>query len=232
MPLTELPIVERLTLARVTKVPEWHPEHARFEPFPVHAWVVRHPEGAILFDTGIGDSNAAINDWYAPEIVRLDAALARLRITPRDIVTVVLSHMHYDHCGQQQALDAPLFVQAAEHEEAQHPGYTVPEWSNISAHRLRVVDGDEEIADGIHLLATPGHTPGHQSMLIEAEAGRIVLGAQCAFSASEVRSGEPSPTNLHGESWGDAARDSLERVRALAPATVQLSHDTEVVRLS
>ena len=39
--------IERLTLARVTAVPDWHPEHATFEPFPVHAWVVRHRDGVI-----------------------------------------------------------------------------------------------------------------------------------------------------------------------------------------
>lgn len=78
MPPAELPVVERLTLARITKVPEWHPEHATFEPFPVHAWVVRHPDGPILFDTGIGYSNTAIDTWYAPEIVRLDSEVVRL----------------------------------------------------------------------------------------------------------------------------------------------------------
>src|ERR1019366_4230265 len=50
VPLSKLPPVERLTLATVTSVPEWHPEHDTFTPFPVHAWVIRHPDGAILVE--------------------------------------------------------------------------------------------------------------------------------------------------------------------------------------
>lgn len=49
-----LPAVERLVLGTIGTVPEWHPEHATFKPFPVHAWLVRHPDGLILVDTGVG----------------------------------------------------------------------------------------------------------------------------------------------------------------------------------
>ena len=140
---------------------------------------------------------------------------------------MVLSHLHFDHCGQQAALDAPVYVQTVEHEAAQAEGYTVPEWAAIPAHRLRLVDGDEEIADGVILLATPGHTPGHQSVLIEAGTHRVVLAAQCAFTGTELRSGEPSPTNLHDETWAEPARRSLQRLRDLAPVTCHLSHDPD-----
>jgi glyoxylase-like metal-dependent hydrolase (beta-lactamase superfamily II) len=230
--LRELPRIERVILAHVTKLPEWHPEHAGFEPFPVHGWVIRHPDGVILVDTGIGDGNDAIDDWYRPHVVSIDAALASLQLAPRDVTAVVLSHLHFDHCGQQRLLEAPVFVQRTEHHEAQRPRYTVAEWAEIAPTRLRLVDGDEEIADGVQLVATPGHTPGHQAVVIEARAGRVVLGAQCAFRAQEVSTGEPASTNLHDESWRDAARESLARLRRLGPATVQLSHDPAIVRLS
>jgi hypothetical protein len=69
-------------------------------------------------------------------------------------------------------------------------------------------------------------------VVIEARTGRVVLGAQCAFRAQEVSTGEPASTNLHDESWRDAARESLARLRRLGPATVQLSHDPTIVRLS
>ena len=232
MPLPELPGIERLTLAHVTKVPDWHPEHARFEPFPVHAWVVRHPDGVILVDTGIGADDDAINDWYHPQVVPIEEALAAVQLAPSDITAVVLSHLHFDHCGQQRLLAAPVFVQQAEHDEAQRPRYTIARWAEITPTRLRLVAGDEEIADGVQLVATPGHTPGHQAVVIEARAGRVVLGAQCALRAHEVSTGEPADTNLHDESWRDAARESLHRVRRLAPAIVHLSHDPTIVHLS
>lgn len=227
-----LPSIERLTLARVTAVPTWHPEHATFAPFPVHAWVVRHPDGVILVDTGIGTDNVAIDQWYRPEVISLHDALASVRLEPTDITAVVLSHLHFDHCGQQRMLDAQVFVQATEHKEAQRPGYTVGEWAAIAAGKLRLVHGDEEILEGVRLVATPGHTPGHQSVVIETPEGRVVMAAQSAFRASELLSGEPAPTNLHDESWREAARDSLTRILELAPATAHLSHDSQIVHLS
>ena len=148
-----------------------------------------------------------------------------------DVAAVVLSHLHFDHCGQQRLVDAPVFVQTAEHAEAQRPRYTIAEWAAVPPHRLRLVDGDEEIAEGVHLVATPGHTPGHQSVVIDAREGRLVLGAQCAFRATEIHTGEPAPTNLHDESWRDAARESLARLRALGPTTVHLSHDPTIVHV-
>jgi N-acyl homoserine lactone hydrolase len=227
--LSALPEIERLVLARVTSVPDWHPEHESFQPFPVHAWVVRHPAGAILVDTGIGEGNEMIDEWYAPEITPLGEALASIGLEAAAISAVVLSHLHFDHCGQQRLLDAPVFVQATEHRDAERPRYTVPEWAAIPAPRLRQVDGDEEIAEGVRLVATPGHTPGHQSVVIEAGNGRAVLGAQCAFRASEVRSGEPAETNLHDASWRAVARDSLARLRSIRPAFFHLSHDPEII---
>jgi N-acyl homoserine lactone hydrolase len=226
-----MPRVERLTLAVVTAVPEWHPERTTFEPFPVHAWVIRHPDGVLLVDTGIGAGNPAIDEWSRPRVTPLIEALAGLGLGPADIEGIVLSHLHFDHCGQQAMLDAPVYLPAVEREAAEAPQYTIPAWSAISRHRSRLVDGDEEVLDGVRLLSTPGHTPGHQYVVIEAGGERVVLAAQCAFRANELRSGEPGPTNLHDDSWEDTARRSLERIRSLTPTAVHLSHDPEIVTL-
>jgi N-acyl homoserine lactone hydrolase len=222
--------VERLPLARVTRLPEWHPEAATFEPFPVHGWVVRHPEGVIVVDTGIGRGHPAIEEWYGPEVVAIEDALRSVGVNAGDVMAVVLSHLHFDHCGQHAALDAPVYVQADEHAVAQQPQYTVAEWADIPAGRLRLVVGEHEVADGVRTIATPGHTPGHQSVVVETDAGRVVLGGQCAFRAGELRSGIPAKTNLHDAAWAGAARNSLAKVRGLAPVAVHLSHDPEVVR--
>lgn len=226
-----MPAIERLTVARVNQVPEWHPEHHTFEPFPVHAWVVRHPDGVILVDTGIGEGNDAIDRWYQPDVVPLGDALSSVELDTGDVAAVVLTHLHFDHCGQQRLLGAPVFVRAAEHREAQGPRYTVPEWAHVPRPRLRLVDADEEIADGVRLVATPGHTPGHQSVVIDGGGRRTILGGQCAFRAREVHTGEPDATNLHDETWRDAARESLARLRGLGPAELQLSHDPQTIHL-
>ena len=156
MPLSKLPTIDRLMLATVTSVPEWHPERETFTPFPVHAWVIRHPEGAILVDTGIGLGNGVIDEWYHPQSTPLTAALDAVGLAPSEIAAVVISHMHFDHCGQQGTLSAPTYVQAVEYEASKAPGYTVPDWADIPKDRLRLVYGDVEIANGIrdrHVLS-------------------------------------------------------------------------------
>jgi N-acyl homoserine lactone hydrolase len=231
VPLSKQPAINRLMLATVTSVPKWHPEHETFTPFRVYAWVIRHPEGAILVDTGIGLGNGAIDGWYHPLATSLSTALDGAGLAPSEIVAVVISHMHFDHCGQQNTLSAPTYVQAVEFEAAKTPGYTVPDWADIPNDRLRLVHGDEEIADGIRLISTPGHTPGHQSVVIEAEDERVVIAAQCAYRAEELRTGQPASSNLHDEFWADEALNSLQRLRALAPLTAHFSHDPEIVTL-
>lgn len=229
MPLTVMPGVERLLLAVVEAVPEWHPERATFQPFPVYAWLVRHPDGPILVDSGIGIGHALIEEWYRPRVTAIGDALGAVGVDATDVVALILSHLHFDHCGQTAALACPVYVQASEREAARAVGYTVPEWAEIPVDRLRVVDGDAEIAEGVRLLATPGHTPGHQSVLIEAGPQRVVLAAQCAFAAAELRSGVPAAANLHDETWDGPARDSLRLIRSLAPVTCHLSHDPDAV---
>lgn len=162
--------------------------------------------------------------WYAhaPTVVALDDALASVGLRFRDVSAVVLSHLHFDHCGQQRLLGCPVFVQAVEHREVQRPRYTIPEWAAISGARLRLVDGDATIADGVHLIATPGHRPGHQSVLVQAGEHR----------GDELRTGEPAQSNLHDDAWRDAARASLNRIRVLRPDAVQLSHDPDIVQLA
>lgn len=231
MPLATLPAIDRLTLAVVEAVPEEHPDHATLAPFPVHAWLVHHPDGAVLVDTGIGPGHPLIDAWYRPRVTPLADALATVDAEPGDVTAVVLSHLHFDHCGQQAALAAPVHVQADEHAAASAEDYTIPEWAAIPATRLRLVHGDEEIAPGLRLLATPGHTPGHQSVVVEAADGRVVLAAQCAFRAEEVRTGVLRPGNAFDPSWEAAAAESLARVRALGPASCQLSHDPAPVAL-
>ena len=98
--LSTLPQIDRLVLATVTTVPEWHPQHDTFEPFPVHAWLIRHPDGAILVDTGVGVGNQVIDEWYHPRCTSLLDALAGVGVAPSDISAVVMSHLHFDHCGQ------------------------------------------------------------------------------------------------------------------------------------
>ena len=207
-------------------MPEWHPQHGSFQPFPVFVWVIRHPELTVLVDTGIGTGDELIDDWYQPTVTPLADALASADLQVTDIDAVVVSHLHFDHCGQQRDVPAPVWVQQSELDTAAaQPRYTIAAWADIGTERCRAVDGGHRLVAGIDLVPTPGHTPGHQSVVVETVEGTVVLGGQCAFTHDELASGEPAPTNLHGPDWRDPARSSLERITSLAPLEVLLSHD-------
>ena len=80
----------------------------------------------------------------------------------RDVVAVVNSHLHFDHCGQNDVFHrrrVPIYVQAAETEMAQTFGYTVPEWAAIPEDALRTVHGDEVLADVVRYRERGYHYP-------------------------------------------------------------------------
>ena len=218
--------VDRVLLAEV-EFPEWHPRRSDGS-CPVYGYAVRHPDGVILFDTGVGNGNALIDELYRPRVVPVDEALHRIGIDERDVVAIVNSHLHFDHCGQNNFFHdsgVPIYAQAGEIEAAQVFGYTVPEWAAIPERSLRVAHGDEVLADGISLVETIGHTPGHQALMVETDDGRVILGGQCVYCTDELTARRVAADNVHDESFVEAARQSLERVVAFAPRSVLLAHD-------
>ncbi len=138
--LVSLPRIDVLSLARITAVPEFHPEHDTFSSFPVHGFVVHHPDGAIVVDTGIGVGNSVIDGLYPHESASLVEELHRCGVDERDVQLIVNSHLHFDHCGQNNALACPVMVQEAEVTAAHQPHYTVDEWAAArSVARLRAL---------------------------------------------------------------------------------------------
>jgi glyoxylase-like metal-dependent hydrolase (beta-lactamase superfamily II) len=218
--------IERLLLAEVA-LPEWHPRSAD-GICRVFGYAIRHPDGVILFDTGVGLGSSFIDDLYRPQVVPVEEALARHGIDERDVVAVVNSHLHFDHCGQNDVFHrhrVPIYVQAAETQAARQFGYTVPEWAAIPEATLRTVHGDEVLADGVTLVQTVGHTPGHQSLVVETVDGRVVVGGQCAYDTDEFRNHRVATDNVHDESFVEAGQASLERIIGLGPRQVLLAHD-------
>jgi hypothetical protein len=116
MSLAEMPGVERMLLAVVEAVPEWHPVYATFEPFPVFGWVVRHPDGPIVVDTGVGIGNAAIDGWYQPRVTPLVDALTGVEVDPRDVAAG-------GWCSRASVCAGPL---SCEREHRRRPTCTAP----------------------------------------------------------------------------------------------------------
>ena len=92
------------------------------------------------------------------------------------------THLHFDHCGGNRLFPGlPIYVQRLEREAARVPGYTIPEWVEFEGARYVELDGAAEIVPGVRVVRTPGHTPGHQSVLVETEDGLVVVAGDVAY---------------------------------------------------
>jgi N-acyl homoserine lactone hydrolase len=232
MALRTMPRIERLHLADLV-LPDWHPAAQHDQRAVVFGFLIDHPDGAIVVDTGVGRSHAFIDEMYAPTVVDLDQALVKVGIEPKSVVAVVNSHLHFDHCGQNPmyyGTDVPVFVQAEEVEAARDRTYTVSEWAKVPNQQLRSVRGDEVIAEGVRLLSTPGHTRGHQSVVVEADDQVVVIAAQCVWDIQEFINEEASQANVDAEELRDAAAASIRRLKSLDPVVAYFSHHRQVYR--
>jgi N-acyl homoserine lactone hydrolase len=228
VPLSQMPRIERLDLARV-ELPANHPAAELGPSVNVYGFLIDHPDGVILVDTGVGFGNKFIDDLYRPSRTEVGGLLTRLGIELDQVVAVVNSHLHFDHCGQNPALfggAATFYAQAAEIETVEGDSfYTDASWALAPLAQRRLIHGDQRIADGVTILATPGHTAGHQSVLIEAADRRVVIGAQVVWHRDEFESEVASGANVDPiPELQAAAVESIRRLKSLEPEVVHFSH--------
>jgi len=135
-------------------------------------FAIRRPNGrVILVDAGIGPIDSPAASW-APVPGRLPAELADAGIDRDDVETVVLTHVHTDHVGWAVTGGTPYFRNARYLLQSADLSVNPPVSSAVlaplrEAGQLDVLDGDSRLAPGIEIIATPGHTPGHQSVLVQ-----------------------------------------------------------------
>jgi glyoxylase-like metal-dependent hydrolase (beta-lactamase superfamily II) len=212
--------IKRLHLARLTAPGgggEW----------PVHGFVVTHPGGAVLVDTGVGGPDKVLNDWRVVNRSVADA-LAELDMTPGDIGLVINTHLHFDHCGQNSVFKhAPIYVQRAELDRAQRESPALCDWFGFMDARFELLDGDAEILPGLSVITTPGHTVGHQCVVAGNPVPELLIGDAAytphlyrADTADDLPPGQASDP----VSW----QDSIQRIRSVARARVHFCHHTDV----
>jgi glyoxylase-like metal-dependent hydrolase (beta-lactamase superfamily II) len=207
--------------------PDGHPLAGRTGR--VLGFAVRHDDGVLLFDTGVGTGDAEVEQYYRPRVTLLDDALRVHDIAAGDVTAIANSHLHFDHCGANTRFPGlTAYVQGAELEAARGPDYTVPGWVGFDALRFVELEGDTEteIAPGVVALPTPGHTPGHQSLVVATAAGPVVLAGQAVYSAAEWKgSTDPADSGVPGAPDVLAYSESVHRLRRIDPIRVHFAHD-------
>ncbi len=197
----------------------------------VLGYVARTPAGVLLLDTGIGAADPETTDWYRPRAIPVQRALATVGLTVRDVDLVVNCHLHFDHVGGNPAFPGtPIHCQRTELETARAGGYTFPELVDFEGATWELLDGEAEVAPGVHVIPTPGHVAGHQSVVVECSDGSLVLAGQAHDTASAWSSdvlaarardlGHSDPLPLPSP-W-------LERILAFDPRRVVFAHDAAV----
>jgi glyoxylase-like metal-dependent hydrolase (beta-lactamase superfamily II) len=173
--------------------------------------LVEHDVGLVLIDNGAGNKeDAKFHEIYAVENAgeggrtRLEAGIRSLGFRPEDVAIVIDTHLHFDHAGGNTYRDdggavrlafpnARYVVQAGEYHYATHtnertaasyfPHNFVPV---AEAGRYDFVEGEREIVAGITVVPTPGHTPHHQSVLIDGGGERACYFADVAPTSAHL----------------------------------------------
>jgi N-acyl homoserine lactone hydrolase len=197
--------------------------------WPVHGFLVTYPGGAVLVDSGAGGPAEWLSDWRVVNRSVADA-LDDHGLTPGDIGLVINTHLHFDHCGQNAVFKhASFYVQRAELDRARRESSQLADWFDFMNARFELLDGDTEILPGLSVLATPGHTAGHQSVLVTTGNGTEVLIGDAAYKPRQYLSPEEGDLPEGQASDVPKWRQSVGRVHAVRPDRVHFCHDTEII---
>ncbi len=213
---------------------------------PVPAYLVVHPKGMLVFDSGlhvdtqsdpvahVGEGLARYHGFDVHPGEEIAARLAAIDVDPATVGLVVNSHLHFDHAGGNAQLpEADVLVQrreweAAHRDGAERRGYVTTEYD--TGQRVRLVDGEHDVfGDGsVVCVPTYGHTPGHHSLRVRTAAGEFVLcGDACYLRESLERLHLPGVIADR-----DAALRSFQVLRDLQArgARIMFGHDAEFWR--
>ncbi len=157
-------------------VPKYYgkPYKARLKPLYIETGDHR-----IIVDTGVGELPEKWSRIYGVEKeTDLIRSLKTMDLSPEDITMVVNTHLHFDHTGYNRLFSNA--IQIAHEDEIRYSAY--PDrfqaggylQENIRGIKWKGVNGETEVAPGVTIIPTPGHTPGHISVLVELENEVVV----------------------------------------------------------
>jgi N-acyl homoserine lactone hydrolase len=226
-----------------------HADMASYDPFdpkvgtPIYSpnffYLIRHPKGNVLFDTGIRsnylDDASSVNSMeieFLPEH-HTDAQLAAVGVSPKDIEQVVMSHLHWDHAGGLEFLPhADVYVNRRELEFAFAPAVYQAVYYDQRDFDLplnwKQLDGEHDLfGDGnLVIFPTPGHTPGHQILLVRLGGGAIMLLSDAAFQIEKMRA-RVLPAIIWNPDEIVASWDRIEELERENDAELICAHELE-----
>jgi glyoxylase-like metal-dependent hydrolase (beta-lactamase superfamily II) len=229
--------------SKTTDVSNWSPgiNVGVAREFSDNCYLIKHGDSLLLWDTGMSDSFAAKPEGVSAAggiltlFVRktLAAQLRQLGVAPADITHLAVSHFHGDHVGNANLFTAArLYTQEPEYEAAFGPspakfGFGPALYEGLKSSQTVKLNGDHDVfGDGsVVILSTPGHTPGHQSLLVRLpKRGAVVLsGDMVHFDDNWVHRRVPA-RNFNKEQ----SVQSMERIAALLAAEhaeLWINHD-------
>jgi len=219
---------------------------------PVGFYLVKHPRGAVLFDTGNNDRTIADAAGYWGPLAKafglkmtaddaIDVQLAKVGVKPADVKFVILGHMHLDHAGNMQKFpNATFLIQNDELNAAAWPetGYKVfyipGDFSEAKNYNIVRLKGNLDVFGdrSVEIIRSPGHTPGSQFAVVRlAKGGTFVLTSDACYLKENLDKGLIPGT---GAAWSPAGLyegyDKLRFLRDAEGASIFFAHDPEVFK--
>jgi glyoxylase-like metal-dependent hydrolase (beta-lactamase superfamily II) len=205
-------------------------------------YLIKHAKGWMLWETGFNESIAGMKDgmptpvlhwrWTSPKT--LTAQLAELGLKPADIAHVGFSHAHPDHIGNGSLFAAgTLYIQQAEYDfylgpKGKPPGMPA-DFDKLRTSKHVMLNGDHDIfGDGsVMIISTPGHTPGHQSLLLKLPRTGAVLLTGDAAHFQENYAQRRSPVQNFNREQTLQSMDKIASVAAASKAQIWINHDVD-----
>jgi N-acyl homoserine lactone hydrolase len=199
---------------------------------PVPMLLAQADDATYLVDTGMPDmwidrSGDLDGEEIFPHMTAADAVdrqLVTLGLAPADVTCVINTHLHFDHAGGNAHFrGVPILVQEAELEAARAGKITRRDW-DVPGLRYETIQGDYHVCDGLDLLFTPGHTLGHQSVLVTLGNGqRLLFTVDAVYTA--INWEEDALGAMTDPVAGQASVERLRREAAQPGTTVIFGHD-------
>jgi N-acyl homoserine lactone hydrolase len=201
--------------------------------FVDNCYLIHHAQGWLLWDTGVADAVAAMPDGQAPSDPKathwrrpktLASELDGLGVKPADIKYVAVSHTHPDHVGNIKMFpQSTVLVQKAEYDWPTPFGRTL----QALASPINKLEGDHDVfGDGsVTIIATPGHTPGHQSLLVKLpKTGALVLSGDAVHFKSNWENRRVPSMNADNEKTL-ASMQRIADILVTEKAQLWINHD-------